>query len=179
MYLLVHLVGRFMIGFSLVMWGILFSCVRIPSNYTVLMRRALACAIVVFVACTLPGLAHFLMSRPQNLMQRDSAVAQAMPKYGIQPGDAVGVIGNGQVAYWAHWARVSIVAEVASMDSASFWSASDSSQQAAVHSMAALGAKAVIWLRDSDHPCPRDWIGLPGDSGCIVRLNSTTGAVDR
>ncbi len=154
LYLLVHLVGRFMIGFSLLMWGIVFSCIRVPANYEVLMRRAFASGIAVFAACTLPGVVHLLTLRPQNLIQRDLVVAEAMPNYGIRAGDVVGVIGDGQVAYWAHWARVSIAAEVTSMDVTAFWSASPASQQAAVRSMAALGTKAVIWRRDSEHPCP-------------------------
>jgi hypothetical protein len=132
------------------------------------MRRALACGIAVFAACTFPGLAHFLISRPQNLIQRELVIAEAMPKYGIKPGDTVAVIGDGQVAYWAHWARVSIVAEVASMDSASFWSATQASQQAAIRSITALGAKAVIWRRDTERPCPLDWIDLPANSGCMI-----------
>lgn len=168
MYLLVFVVGRYLIGFSLVIWGVAFSCVRVPPSYDVFMRRALACGIAVFAACTLPGLAHFLISRPQNLIKRELVIAEAMPNYGIKPGDSVGFIGDGQVAYWAHWARVSIVAEVASMDSASFWSATQESQQAAVRSMAALGAKAVIWRRDTERPCPQDWIDLPAKSGCMI-----------
>jgi hypothetical protein len=168
MYVLVFLVSRYIIGFSLVTWGVLFSCIRVPANYEVLMRRTLVAGIAVFAACTLPGVAHFLLARPQNLIQRELVVAEAIPNYGIRPGDAVGVIGDGQVAFWAHWARVSITAEVASMDSASFWSASHASQEAAVQSMAALGAKAVIWRRDSERPCPQDWIGLPANSGCII-----------
>jgi hypothetical protein len=167
MYLLVFLVGRYLIGFSLVLWGILFSCVRVPANSEVLMRRSFACGLAVFAAFTLPGMAHFLVSRPPNLIQRDLIVAAALPNYGIQPGDAVGIIGDGQVAYWAHWAKVAIVAEVASMDSAYFWSSSPASQQTAVRSMAALGAKAVVWRRDSAHPCPQDWIPLPANAGCL------------
>ena len=167
MYLLVFLVSRYMIGFSLLVWGVLFSCISVPANYEPIGRRVLGCGIVVFAVCTLPGVAHFLSSPSQNLIQAELSVAEALPKYGIHPGDAVGIIGDGQVAYWAHWGGVSIVGEIASMDAASFWTASPAAQQAVVESMMALGARAVVWRRDSNAPCPHNWIGLPAESGCI------------
>jgi hypothetical protein len=69
-------------------------------------------------------------------------VAEAMPNYGVRPGDSVGLIGDGQVAFWAHWAQVSVVSEITSIDSASFWSSSFELQRAALRSMAESGAKA-------------------------------------
>ena len=171
MYLLVHLVDRFMIGFSLVLWGLAYSCISVPSNSRLLARRALLSGVAVFGACALPGLLHNLASPAQDLIERDVLVAEAMPNCGVRPGDSVGLIGDGQVAYWAHWAQVSVVAEITSIDSASFWSSSLELQQAALRSMAESGAKAVIWRRDSQRPCPPEWIQLPKDSGCMASLN--------
>jgi hypothetical protein len=167
MYLLVHLVGRFMIGFSLVIWSVLFSSIRVPARYEALMRRALGWGIAVFAACTLPGIAHLLISRPQNLIQRELVIAEALPVYGIRPGDGVGVIGDGQSLLGALGSGVNYGG--GRRDGFCFFLVRIARLAATVvSSMAALGAKAVIWSRDSDHPCPRDWTELPGDSGCII-----------
>ena len=42
----------------------------------------------------------------------DMAVAEAISQCGVAPGTAVVSVGDGQVAYWAELARVSVVAEV-------------------------------------------------------------------
>jgi len=171
MYLLVHLVDRFTLGFLLVLWGIAYSCIRIPSDLALVAKRVLLCSIAVFALSTFPGLLHFLFSPAENLIVRDANIAEALPNYGIRSGDSVALIGDGQVAYWAHWAGLSIVAEVPSMDSTPFWSASFEAQRTALRAMEDSGAKAVIWKRDSDRPCPRDWVLLPKDSGCLILLN--------
>jgi hypothetical protein len=175
MYLLVHLVDRFMIGFLLVLWGLAYSSISVPSNSRLLVRYALLSGVAVFGACALPGLLHTLASPSQDLIQRDVLVAEAMPNYGVRPGDSIGLIGDGQTAYWAHWAQVSVVAEVTSFDSDSFWSSSVELQRTALRSMAESGAKAVIWRRDSQRLCPPDWVQLPKDSGCMISLNQWYG----
>ncbi len=171
MYLLVHLVDRFMIGFLFVLWGITFSCVFVPVNSESLARRALLAGILVFAAYSLPGIVHYLFLPAENQIERDLLIAKAIAEHGIRAGDAVALIGDGQTAYWAHWARASVAAEISSLDSPVFWSASFESQWSAVRSMRALGAKAVIWRRDSDRPCPQGWTELPQNSGCIIALN--------
>lgn len=171
MYLLVHLVDRFMIGFSLVLWGLAYSCVFVPANSCQLARRALLSGIAVFGAYALPGLLHTVASPAKDSIGRDVLVAEAMPKYEVQPGDLVGLIGDGQVAFWAHWAQLSVVAEITSTDAASFWASSIEEQRAALRSMADSDAKAVVWRRDSLRPCPQEWTELPQNSGCIISLN--------
>ena len=98
-------------------------------------------------------------------------IAEAISQHGIAPGDAVASIGDGQEAYWAHLATVSVVAEVWSIDSARFWSAQPAVQQAVLRSMSDAGAKAVVWRADSDRPCPPRWLSLPENSGCMISLH--------
>jgi hypothetical protein len=171
MYLLVHLVNRFTFGLLLVLWGVSYASIRIPSNLETLARRALLTGVVVFAISSLPGLFHFAFSEPQNPLKRDLLIAEGMPDYGIKPHDSVALIGDGQTAYWAYWAHLSIVAEVPSTDAAQFWRASGSLQRSALRAMESAGAKAVIWRRDSDEVCPEDWRSLPADSGCIIVLH--------
>jgi hypothetical protein len=170
MYLLVYLVPRYLIGFSLILWGSALASICVCPGTQLLARRAFLAGILVFAWCVMPGLLHYLVADHTESSERDIAIAEAISQYGITPGDAVASIGNGQQAYWAHLARVSIVAEVWSIDSPRFWSESAVIRQAALRSMAYAGAKAVFWRRDSDQSCPPQWSSLPENSGCMISL---------
>jgi hypothetical protein len=170
MYLLVHLVQRFVLGFSLVLWGAIWASVFLPPGLQLLARRVMLAGILVFAAYTMPGLLHYVVSQRTESVGRDLVIAEALPRYGIAPGDAVASIGDGQEAYWAHFADVPVVAEVWSIDSAGFWSAPPETQQAALRSMADSGARAVVWRADSYRSCPTRWRSLPGGAGCIISL---------
>ncbi len=171
MYSLVHLVPRFVLGFSLLLWGAAWASVSVPPGLQLLARRALLAGIVVFAAYTMPGLLHYVVSQRQESTARDMAIAEAIPQYGITPGQAVASMGDGQIAYWAYLARVPVVAELWSIDSAMFWSGTPAAQQAVLRSMAYSGAKVAVWRRDSDRPCPPQWQSLPEHSGCVILLH--------
>jgi hypothetical protein len=170
MYVLVHLVDRFMLGFVLALWGVAYSCVCVPANLQLLARRALLAGTLVYAASTMPGVLHYAGSPRAESARRDEIIAESMPAYGVQPGDSVAVLGEGEGAYWAHWARVSIVAELWTIDSAPFWTGSSDVQQAVLRSMQDLGAKVVVWRRDAERSCPHDWVTLPENSGCMSLL---------
>jgi hypothetical protein len=174
MYLLVHLVGRFVMGFSLLLWGAVWASAYVPPSYEprlqFLARRAMLAAMIVMAAYAMPGLLHYVISQPTESVGRDMVIAEVLPRYGLAPGDAVASIGDGQEAYWAHFAKLSVVAEIWTIDTAQFWSATPAVQQAALQSMADSGAKAAVWRADSNRPCPPGWQSLPEGSGCIVSL---------
>jgi hypothetical protein len=168
MYLLVYLVSRYMFGFSLLLWGAALAAVVVPPELRLLARRAMLAGTLVFAGFVMPGLLHYVVSQRTESVERDMAVAEALSQYGITPGMAVASIGDGEVAYWAQLARVSVVAEVWSIDSVQLWSRPEEIQQAVLRSMADSGAKAVVWLKDSDQSCPPDWLSLPEHSGCMI-----------
>jgi hypothetical protein len=112
MYLLVNLVQRFVLGFSLVLWGAAWALIFIPPGLHLMARRAMLAGTLVFAAYTMPGLLHYVVSRRTESIGRDITVAGALPRYGIAPGSAVASMGDRQEAYWAHFADVSVVAEV-------------------------------------------------------------------
>jgi len=171
MYLLVLVVPRYLLGFSLLLWGAALASVSVPPGLQLLARRAMLAGTLVFAASVMPGLLHYVVSERTESTARDLVIAEAIPQFGIAPGDRVASIGDGQDAYWAHLARVSVVAEVWSIDSARFWSEPLALQQAALRSMADSGAKAVVWRGDSDQPCPPQWLSLPEHSGCMISLH--------
>jgi hypothetical protein len=171
MYLLVHMVQRFVLGFSLILWGAALASVSLPPGLQLLARRAMLAGTLVFAAYTMPGLLHYVTSPRRESVGHDMTIAEAISRYGIQAGDPVASIGNGQEAYWAHLAKLSVVAEVWSIDSARFWSDQPALQQAVLRAMADSGAKAVVWRADSDRPCRPQWLSLPDNSGCIISLH--------
>jgi hypothetical protein len=171
MYLLVHLVQRFVLGFSLVLWGAAWASILVPTGFGIVPRRAMLTGIIVFATYTMPGLLHFVASERPASVGRDIAIAQALPNYNIKAGDKVASIGDGQEAYWAHFAQASVVAEVWSIDSPQFWLAEPRVQEEALQSMANSGAKTAVWRRDSEQECPPNWLSLPGNSGCLILLH--------
>jgi hypothetical protein len=171
MYLLVHLVQRFVLGFSLVLWGAAWASLVVPPGLQLLARRALLTGLAVFATYTILGLLHYVVSQRTESVLGDMTIAESISRYGIAPGDAVASIGDGQEAYWAHLAEVSVVAEVWSIDSEQFWSEEPEIRQAALRSMADSGAKAAVWRADSNHLCPPLWISLPERSGCMMSLH--------
>jgi hypothetical protein len=170
MYVLVHLVERFVLGFSLLLWGAVWASVYVSPGLQLLARRAMLAGSIVFAAYAMPGLLHYVVSQPPESVSRDMVIAEATPRFGLAPGDLVASIGNGQEAYWAHFARLSVVAEVWSIDSGQFWSSPPDVQRAALRSMADSGAKAAVWRADADRRCPFGWQSLPQGSGCIITL---------
>lgn len=173
MYVLVHVVDRFVLGFALALWGVAYSRVCVPANLQLLARRALLAGTLVYAASTMPGVLHYVGSTRGESAKRDEIIAQAIAGYGIRPGDSVAVIGEGEVAYWAHWAGVSIVAELWTIDSAPFWAGSSELQQTVLQAMRESGAQVVVWRRDADRACPREWVSLPENSGCMSLLNAS------
>lgn len=93
------------------------------------------------------------------------SVAGQIRQLGLMPGDAVAVIGDGTGAYWAHLAKVHIVAEVmaADHDAQRFWNSSQATQEAVLRAFAAAGAKAVIAERPPATP-GTEWMRIANTS---------------
>jgi len=72
------------------------------------------------------------------------AVAEALQRAGVQPGDAVGVIGYGFDAYWARLAHVHIAAELLIDDAAPLWGDDPAPLRRAEQAFARVGVRAVV-----------------------------------
>jgi hypothetical protein len=170
MYVLVHVVDRFVLGFALALWGVGYSCVCVPANLQLLARRALLAGTLVYAASTMPGVLHYVGSTRGESARRDEIIAEAMPGYGGSAGRFCRSDRGRRSGLLAHWAGVSIVAELWTIDSAPFWTASSDLQRTVFRAMRESGAKAVVWRRDAERACPQEWVSLPENSGCMSLL---------
>jgi hypothetical protein len=102
----------------------------------------------------------------------DIAAAEHLSQMGVQPGDKVAVIMNGTGAYWAHLAKLRIVAEI--MDSgggtAEFWSAPTRVQQQVLDIFARTGAKVVVTVCPAERVPLESWEQIAGTPYCVHHL---------
>jgi hypothetical protein len=121
-----------------------------------------------------PGLTHYL-TRKDTSIGADIDLARSLQARGLKRGDLVATVGDAKGALWAHFAGLSVAAEVWSADASQFWSSSSSEQDAILHAMVSTGAKAVIWQSGPTESCPKSWSRLTPEVGCI--FSPTTSSV--
>ena len=155
MFALVHIEPRFLGGWLiLVLAGAICVCSLPASGGT---RRGVECVglaalITVGAALTLQasreavGADHAL-----GRSSHDAAIAEFLLNNGLHPDDDVALIGNGFEAYWAHLARLHVVAEIPANIRSNrdhpafdFWTSGLEQQQKALRRLERTGVKAVI-----------------------------------
>ena len=167
LYAPVHVEPRFLGGFVLLVFLAPIAGVRLPKGES---RAGAYLAIAVFSVMTIGALdtavrfATLHPSVPGNgptPAVDDIAVAAQLRQSGLLPGDSVAVIGDGTGAYWAHLAKLRIVAEVmgADHDALRFWKSSGPTQQAVLQAFAASGAKVVVAENPPAAPGP-EWMRI-------------------
>jgi len=169
---------RYLGGFVLLLFVTLLAAVRLrPDARKGATYVALAVSFTMLLATTdytirvalhrlaIPG------SGPNSTLQ-DIAAAEQLSQMGLQPGDKVAVIMNGTGAYWAHLAKLRIVAEI--MDTgggtAEFWSASTLVQQQVLDVFARTGAKVVVTVCPVEQMPLVSWRQIAGSPYCVHRL---------
>jgi hypothetical protein len=81
---------------------------------------------------------------------RDATIAAFLLNNGVHQGDPVAVIGDGEFAYWAHLARLHVVAEIPAditrltQPSIDYWQSGQEQQAKALIILERTGARAVI-----------------------------------
>ena len=104
---------------------------------------------------------------------RNAAIAVFLLNNGLHPGDPVAVIGHGPGEYWAHLARLQIVAEIlesnVSRSAFDFWESGAEIQQRALGILERTGAKAVIADSALATPSrvPPPWKEIGGSSAYV------------
>ncbi len=163
MFALVHVEPRFVGGFGLMLLMRVLARVRFGkpvdkgelSGLASVIILAPALAIVISTGKNLEDIA-----RPATFEQWE--VARGVHEMGIPPGTAVGYIGTGLGAYWAHLAGVRIIAEIPDNEQPRFVAADAARRQQVLALFSSVGARAVV-TRNADAANPTDgWRQIPG-----------------
>jgi hypothetical protein len=107
-----------------------------------------------------------------NSTVQDIKAAEQLSLMGVRSGDKVAIIMNGTSAYWAHLAKLRIVAEIMETggDVAEFWNSPAPVQQQVLDSFVRTGAKIVVTICPAARVMPTDWQQLAGTPYCVHRL---------
>jgi hypothetical protein len=170
---------RYLGGFVLVLFLSLLAAVRLrPDTQRVAATVTLALFFTMSLATldyTVRVATHHLAipgSGPSSTVQ-DITAAESLWRMGVPPGDKVAVIMNGTGAYWAHLAKLRIVAEI--MDtghgSTEFWSASAEVQRQVYELLARAHARLVVTSCPSTPSVPNGWEQMAGTPYCFHHLN--------
>ncbi|MGA7928553.1 MAG: hypothetical protein WCA20_21485 [Candidatus Sulfotelmatobacter sp.] len=108
-----------------------------------------------------------------NSTVQDISAAEKLWRMGLQPGDKVAIIMNGTPAYWAHLAKLRIVAEI--MDTGhgttEFWNSPREVQQHVFDLFAGAHAKLVVTRCPSTPQIPTGWEQMEGTPYCVHPLD--------
>jgi hypothetical protein len=170
---------RYLGGFVLVFLVSLLAAVRLhPDTQRVAATVTLALFFTMSLATadyTVRLASHHLAipgSGPSSTLQ-DVTAAEYLRRMGLRPGDKVAVIMNGTGAYWAHLAKLRIVAEI--MDtghgSQEFWGSSEEVQQQVYDLFARAHAKLVVTPCPSTPKAPNGWESIAGTPYCFHHLD--------
>jgi len=146
LYMLVHVETRFVAAYICMFWVALLSGIRLPqSGGQLKMAEYLIGAVTLTLVLTVAdGTAHAIQAGGPYSARNHIEVSEGLKKVGVQPGDKVAVLGDGNWSYWARLGRLRIVATVMGPDTPGFWAA-NAQQKAKVFQMfAESGARVVV-----------------------------------
>ncbi len=171
MYAPVHIELRFLGGYVLIVWaGVSFSLEFPDALLTRRLLRAVTLALVALVG-------YRLVHEPTGPLRQavppvQWTVAQSLAQRGIRPGDSVAqmLFHTRDVHYWAHLARVTIVAEVPYEEEDKFWSASPEVQRRVERLLQQTGAKVLVTQNPPSLPPGSGWETIPGTDYAVLSL---------
>lgn len=144
MYALVFIRSyRYVIAFTVILFGIGIGVVPIPRSGSRFARAVLIAATVMFALLNFPGT---VLGMAQNARKSfvQPRVAEALLSTGVKPGAVIGVINGDEYFYWARLARVSVGAEIWQRSAGKFWHSSSDEQLRAMCAMKKAGATAIV-----------------------------------
>jgi hypothetical protein len=141
-------------------------------------RRLFSRVTVIIVIAVSTYLSWALWREVQRPSQNTQwEVAEALSAY-VSPNNTVACIGYSFDCYWAHLARVRLIAEVpagiepAPTEADKFWTANHEKQQSVLDALAATGARAVVAVKPPKGADLRGWYCL-GSQDYYVHALST------
>jgi hypothetical protein len=152
-YSLINVQERYVASFLVLLWLALFSGARLPS--TIESQRLLASITIVLMTIMVVTItasstsearitAHDLIAGEDPAANENWRVADGLRQMGVEPGDKVACIGESLLTYWAHLAGVRVIAEIETMDIASFWAADTTVKKRVIETFARTGAKVIV-----------------------------------
>lgn len=155
MFALVHVESRFLGGWLVLLFAAAVCACSLPENR--ITGRAAECiglVALIIVAASLVSQASQEALRGDYAIgrsPRNAIIADYLLKNGLHPGDRVAIIGDGMYTYWAHLARLHVVAEIPANirwyrehPALDFWASGPQQQSNALRILAQTGAEAVI-----------------------------------
>ena len=155
MFALVHVEPRFLGGWLILLFAGGISACSLPPDHGT--RRAVWC--IGAAALITTGAALILQTSREAIgfdhadgrSSEAASIAISLLNSGLHPGDHVALIGDGTGAYWAHLARLQIIAEIPASSASrpghpalEFWESGSEVQQKALGILERTGARAVI-----------------------------------
>jgi hypothetical protein len=158
MYALIHIEGRYIAAYVVVLWMVLFRSMAIPhsAGSKKIFTAVLACAALIAAITSIAGISRTVLYAARYFANGKTEapffqsgytnwkVAKFLQNAGLRAGDPVGGVGWTYSAYWARMARVHVVTEVPAEGARAFW-LSDTARRADVMRLFQnTGAKAVV-----------------------------------
>jgi hypothetical protein len=143
LYMLVHLEPRFVGAFVVLIWISVFLSVRLPANRD--SQRIAGFTIIALVAAMLLSFASDTAKKVVNgCPESAQAHLQMAHQLALPPGTPIAVVGYGIGSYWAHFARLRIVADVMSPDDQGFWQLPEDQRQRIYDAFRTTGAEWIV-----------------------------------
>ncbi len=173
---------RYLGAFVVLVWLAVFLAASAPDSQQLLqpaetVSTILTGILMLQMVTSVPG---WVPARSAN--EEYGHLLTALPALGVAPGSKVGFIGSSFSAYWAHLARVRIVAEIpdvrwdpglrkAERPTAAdrFWGMEPSARAAAMGAFLRIGVKAVLACGNRNQVADSGWQRIHGTS-CLIYL---------
>lgn len=155
MFALIHVEPRFLGGWLVMLFAGGIAACALPTDAGT--RRAVWC---LGLATLLTAGASLLLQASRDAVgidhaagrsAEDASIAVGLFKDGLHPGDSVALIGDGTGSFWAHLARLHVVAEVPAGSASrpghpalDFWQSGADVQQKVLKILRSSGARVVI-----------------------------------
>lgn len=152
-YALVHVQGRYVAPFMVLLWIALLLAVRL--NLTPGTLKSIRSISVVLVASilftTLASSYQEIGSTIRQVVRGEEParhtqwqVAEGLRELGVAPGEKVAFIGDSFRAFWAHLLRARVVAEIRRDKVTDFWQVGADVRSEVVNAFARTGVRAVV-----------------------------------
>jgi hypothetical protein len=143
LYMLVHFEARFVAAFVVLVWLSLFLSLCLPAHKDSQFIAGLS-IIALVVAMWLSLVSHTAKKLVNGCPESARSQMEMAHQLAIPSDTPVAVVGYGNFSYWAHFARLRIVADIMSSDEPDFWRRSEEQRQIFYATFRKTGAHWLI-----------------------------------